>query len=118
MEQRKIKIIILEILKLTKEYPKGIAQVKSLAKSHAYLKLSELELLELERVFLSVRKITREYHAKIRVVFGDFSRHLREHNGISRGLFDEEEDGGVLAEYDYYDLVSNMNCNCLLTKLN
>jgi len=116
VEPNKIKIIIQRIVKLIKEYPSGVAQVRSLAKSHVHLKLSELELMELERVFLSVKERTREYHAKMRVVFGDFSRHLCENNGISTSLF--EEDGGVLAEYDYYDLLSNMNCYPLLTNLN
>jgi len=111
-----IKIIIQRIVKLIMEYPLGVEQLKSLAKSHVHLKLSELELMELERVFLSVKVKTREYHAKLRVVFGDFSRHLREHNGISSSLF--EENGGVLAEYDYYDLLSNMNCYPLLTNIN
>jgi len=111
-----IKIIIQQIVKLIKEYPLGVEQLKSLAKSHVHLQLSELELMELERVFLSVNEKTREYHAKMRVVFGDFSAHLRQHNGISSSLF--EEDGGVLAEYDYYDLLSNMNCYPLLTNLN
>jgi len=117
VEPRDIKTILSQILKLITEYPMGVDQVKSLAKSHVHLKLSELELLELERVFLSVKERTREYHAKMRVVFGDFSRHLREHNGVSEKLF-EEEDGGVLAEYDYYDVLSDMNCNPLLTNLN
>jgi len=109
-----IKIIISQILKLIKEYPMGVEQVKSLAKAHAHLKLSELELMELERVFLSVKERTREYHAKIRIVCGDFSRHLRGYNGISEMLF-EEEDGGVLPEYDYYGLLSNLYCNPSLT---
>jgi len=117
VEPNDIKIIILQILKLIMEYPKGVEQVKSLAISHVHLKLSELELMELERVFLSVKERTREYHAKIRVLFGDFSRHLRQHNGISERLF-EEEDGGVLAGYDYYDLLSNLDCNPLITNLN
>lgn len=116
MEPHDIKIIISEIVKLIREYPMGAERVKSLAHSHAHLQLSELELMELERVFLSVKERTREYHAKLRVVFGDFSKHLREHNGISAKLF--EEDGGVLAEYDYYDLLSNMHCNPSLKNLN
>merc|ERR1719341_2090187 len=74
-----IKIIIQRIVKLIMEYPLGVEQLKSLAKSHVHLQLSELELMELERV-----------------VFGDFSRHLRQHNGISSNLF-EEKAGGVLA---------------------
>jgi len=116
VEPHDIKIIISEIVKLIREYPMGAERVKSLAHSHAHLQLSELELMELERVFLSVKEKSREYHAKMRVVFGDFSRYLRERNGISASLF--EEDGGVLAEYEYYDLLSNMNCYPLLTKLN
>jgi len=104
-----IKIIILRIIKLIKEYPIGIEEVKSLAKSHVHLKLTELELMELERVFLSVENRTREYHAKLRVVFGDFSKYLREHNGISTRLF-EEAGGVLLSEYDYYDLLSNIHC--------
>jgi len=116
VEQHSIKIIISQIVKLINEYPMGVEQVEALAKSHVHLKLSELELMELERVFLSVKERTREYHAKLRVVFGDFSKHLREHNGISAKLF--EEDGGVLAEYDYYDLLSNMHCNPSLKNLN
>jgi len=114
MEPDHIKIIIQRIFKLIKEYPLGVEQLKSLAKSHVHLQLSELELMELERVFLSVKQKTREYHAKIRVVFGDFSRHLRQHNGISSSLF-EEDAGGVLAGYNYYDLLSNINCYPLLT---
>jgi len=117
VEPHDIKIIISQILKLIMEYPNGVEQVKSLAKSHAHLKVSELELMELERVFLSVKERTREYHAKIRVLFDDFSRHLREHNGISERLF-EEEDGGVLAGYDYYDLLTNLDFNPLITDLN
>jgi len=73
VEPHYIKIIISRIAKLIKEYPQGVEQVKSLAKSHAHLKLSELELMELERVFLSVKERTREYHSKLRMVFGDFS---------------------------------------------
>jgi len=117
VEPHDIKIIISKIVKLIMEYPKGVEQVKSLAKSHVHLKLSELELMELERVFLSVKEKTREYHAKVRIVFGDFSRHLREHHGISERLF-KEKDGGVLAGYDYYDLLSNLDYNPLITNLN
>merc|ERR1719318_228452 len=97
MKPTNIKIIIQRILKLIKEYPEGVDEVKSLAKSHVHLKLSELELMELEAIFLSVKEKTREYHAKVRCVFEDFSRHLREHDGISTALF--EEAGGVLPDY-------------------
>jgi len=117
-----IKLIISRIVKLITEYPQGSEEVKVLAKSHVHLKLSELELMELERVFLSVEERTREYLAKMRTVFGDFTRYLREQNGISTNLFEENGgnggDVGVLAEYDYYDLLSDMNCYPLLTNLN
>jgi len=96
------------MLKLIEEYPKGENELKDLAKSHVYLKLSELELMEFERTFLSVKEITKEYHAKLRVVFGDFTKHLHDSNGISSSLF-FEEDGGLISGYDYYNLLSKMS---------
>jgi len=107
VKPRNIKIIIEQIVKLIEEYPKGADEVKELAKSHVYLKLSELELLELERTFLSVKEKTKEYHAKVRVVFGDFTEHLRNNNGISSSLF-FEKDGGLISDYDYFNLLTNM----------
>jgi len=92
---------------LIKEYPSGVDQVKALAKSHVHLKLSELELMEFESIFLSVKERTKEYHAKLRVIIGDFTKYLRENNGISKKLFEEE--AGLLKDYDYYSLISTMN---------
>jgi len=87
VEPRNIKIIIEGMIKLIEEYPRGANELEDLAKSHVYLKLSELELMEFERTFLSVKEITKEYRAKLRVVFGDFTKHLRDNNGISSSLF-------------------------------
>lgn len=56
MEPRNIKMIIERVVKLIEEYPRGENEVKALAKSHVYLKLSELELLEFERTCLSVKE--------------------------------------------------------------
>jgi len=107
VEPRNIKMIIERMVKLIEEFPRGANELKGLAKSHVYLKLSELELMEFERTFLSVKEKTREYHAKVRVVFGDFTKHLRENNGISSSLF-FEKDGGLISGYDYYNLLTNI----------
>jgi len=95
------------MVKLIENYPRGENELKALSRSHVYLKLSELELMEFERTFLTVKEKTREYHAKVRVVFGDFTKYLRDNNGISSSLF-FEKDGGLISDYDYYNLISNI----------
>merc|ERR1719193_1049738 len=107
VEPRNIKMIIERMVKLIENYPRGANELKALARSHVYLKLSELELMEFERTFLSVKEKTREYHAKVRVVFGDFTKHLRDNKCFSSSLF-FEKDGGLISDYDYYNLISNI----------
>merc|ERR1719403_751159 len=74
VEPTNIKIIIERIVKLIEENPRGANAVKVLAESHVHLKLSELELMEFERTFLSVKEKTKEYRAKLRVVLGNFTK--------------------------------------------
>jgi len=56
-------MIIERMVKLIEEYPRGGNEVKGVANSYVYLRLSERELMELERTFLSVKEKTKEYHA-------------------------------------------------------
>jgi len=63
VEPRNIRMIIERMVKLIENYPRGANELKALPRSHVYLKLSELELMEFERTFLTVKEKTREYNA-------------------------------------------------------
>jgi len=82
IEPKKLRAIVSKIVKCVTEYPRSTDDIRTVAISHIALKLTELEIRELEDVFSFVKQNTYEYRAKLRVAFNVFIDTVREFHGL------------------------------------
>jgi len=80
VEPDKVRAKVSKIVKWVNEYPRGADEIKTIAISHAALKLTEQEIRELEDIFSLVKH--HIYRAKLRVLFDEFIDVLREYHGL------------------------------------
>jgi len=82
IEPAKIRSIVSRIVNCVTDFPRSTDEIRTIAISHIALKLTELEIRELEDVFSFVKHTTYEYRAKLRLSFNVFIDTVREYHGL------------------------------------
>jgi len=82
IEPGKIRSIVSRIVNCVTDFPRSTDEIRTIAISHIALKLTELEIRELEDVFSFVKHPTYEYRAKLRLTFNVFIDTVREYHGL------------------------------------
>merc|ERR1719195_2572950 len=82
IEPVKIRSIVSRIVNCVTDFPRSTDEIRTIAISHIVLKLTELEIRELEDVFSFVKYPTYEYRAKLRLAFNLFIDTVREYHGL------------------------------------
>jgi len=82
IEPEKLRAIVSKMVKCVTDFPRSTDDIRTIAISHITLKLTELEIRELEDVFSFVKHNTYEYRAKLRLAFNFFIDTVREYHGL------------------------------------
>jgi len=82
IEPEKLRAIVSKMVKCVIDFPRSAEEIRTIAISHIALKLTELEIRELEDVFSFVKYATYEYRAKLRLAFNLFIDTVREYDGL------------------------------------
>jgi len=82
IEPGKIRSIISRTVNCVTDFPRSRDEIRIIAISHIALKLTELEIRELEDLFSFVKHNTYEYRAKLRLAFNLYIDTIREYHGL------------------------------------